>query len=549
MTRIRFRSLYLAILLVACLVTSPVEAATAHLSESLPRHLLMALEDTAREGQPLLRVQKETPQVSRRVVLMAAFETLGWEHELALAEKLCPEGFLACFSRFLEPPPPSSFLEDPSALLKEDDLRELLDWMRACRISMRWDFSVAGETSTLRVHREGTAILEDLWEVRIQEEIEKDLALEGLFKLDEAGFPVCLRQTETGRFNLVAGPFGNFANARQVYAALPPVPGMLLVPAPTLAGSQPLFWAAIQVRNLDSLPRIRFASEMGSARAELSMIASAAGAEGGINGGFFSASGPIGTLVVDGIPLRQSFGDRSALGLSRGSPPVFGNGRLNLSLETASFRLPIDRLNELPLKDEVALFLKDERFPVPLQPESGDSYSVPLIVSVSGGFSLSEAEAVLFARGRGIESLREIGEGGEARVYASWMDPRFDRSDIVLQAGPGIVENGVSNAASESFDEKTRLQRHPRSLVGWDGDSLWWIVVDGRNPSHSLGVTLPECAGLALSLGLQDALNLDGGGSSALWWKDSIVNLPPGGKERPLPYAILFGTASGSLFK
>lgn len=549
MTRIKFRSLCLAILLVVWLAPSPAEAARAHLSESLPPHLLVALEDTAREGNPPLRVQKETPQVSRRATLMAAFEILGWEHELALAEKLCPEGFLACFSRFLEPPPPSSFLEDPSALLKEDDLRELLAWIRSCLISMRWDFSVAGETSTLHVHREGTAILEGLWEVRIQEELEKDFALEGLFKLDEAGFPVGLRQTETGRFNLLAGPFGNFANARQVYDALPPVPGMLLVPAPTLAGTQPLFWAAIQTRNLDSLPRIRFASEMGSARVGLSTIASAAGAEGGINGGFFSASGPIGTLIVDGTPLRQSFGERSALGLSRGSPPVFGNGRLNLSLETANRRLPIDRLNELPLKDELALFLKDERFPVPLQTESGDSFTVPVIASVSGSFSLSQAEAVLLARGRGVEPLREIGEGGEAHVYASWMDPRFDGSEIVLQAGPRIVESGAAKEASESFDEKTRLQRHPRSLVGWDGDSLWWIVVDGRNPSHSLGVTLPECASLALSLGLQDALNLDGGGSSALWWKDSIVNSPPGGKERPLPYAILFGTASGSLFK
>ena len=549
MTRIKFRSLCLAILLVACLFASPAETAKVHPAESLPPHLLVALEDTAREGEPLLRVQEEISQVSRRVALMAALEILGWEHELALAERLCPEGFLACFSRFLEPPLPSSFLEDPNGLLKEDDLRELLGWMRSCRISISWDYSVAGETSTLRVHREGTAILEGLWEVRIQEAIEEDLAREELLKLNEAGFPVGLRQTETGLFNLVAGPFGNFANARQVYAALPPVPGMLLVPAPTLAGSQPLFWAAIQARNMDSLPRIRFASEMGSARANLSTIARAAGAEGGINGGFFSASGPIGTLVVNGTPLRQSFGERSALGLSGGSPPVFGNGRLNLSVESASLRLPIDRLNELPLKDEVALFLKDERFPFPLQPESGDSFSVPVTASVSGSFSLSQAEAFLFARGNAVESLRDIGEGGEAHVYASWIDPRFDGREIVLQAGPRIVESGSANAAAESFDEKTRLQRHPRSFVGWDGDSLWWIVVDGRNPSHSLGVTLPECASLALSLGLRDALNLDGGGSSALWWKDCIVNLPPGGKERPLPYAILFGTASDSLFK
>lgn len=549
MTRSKIRSAFWAILFIVCAISSPVEAAHLSFLKNLPPPLLLALTDTAREGQPLLRFQEETPRVPKRVALLAAFEILGWEHELSIAEKLCPDSFLFSLSRFLDPPPPSSFLEDPSAVLQEQDLRDLLDWIRTCRISMTWDFSLAGDSSTLRLHREGTASLEEQWEVRIQERLEEGPAREELLNLGEAGFPVGLRQTETGRFNLVAGPFRNFANARGVYAALPPVPGMLLAPAPSQPGQPPLFWAALQTSNLGALPVIRFASELGATRADLSTIARAAGAEGGINGGFFSVSGPIGTLVVDGNPLRQSFGERSALGLSRVFPPVFGNGRLNLSIESANIRLAIDRLNEPPLRDEVALFLKDERFPVPPQPESGDSFSVPITASVSGSFSLPPAEAVLFARGSGIESLKELEKEGQAIVHARWTDPRFDGREIVLQAGPKIVENGAANAAGESFDEKTRFQKHPRSLVGWDGNSLWWIVVDGRNPSHSLGLTLPECASLALSLGLRDALNLDGGGSSALWWKGSLVNFPPGGKERPLPYAILFGVASDSVLK
>jgi len=62
--------------------------------------------------------------------------------------------------------------------------------------------------------------------------------------------------------------------------------------------------------------------------------------------------------------------------------------------------------------------------------------------------------------------------------------------------------------------------------------------VDGRDPWHSRGVTLAELTSLAKRLGMKDAVNLDGGGSSGLWWNGALVNHSPGGRERPLPYII-----------
>ena len=63
--------------------------------------------------------------------------------------------------------------------------------------------------------------------------------------------------------------------------------------------------------------------------------------------------------------------------------------------------------------------------------------------------------------------------------------------------------------------------RHPRSAVGLtaDGRSLLIVAVDGRQ-EHSRGVTLDELGKLMLTLGASDALNLDGGGSTALVVKD-----------------------------
>lgn len=60
--------------------------------------------------------------------------------------------------------------------------------------------------------------------------------------------------------------------------------------------------------------------------------------------------------------------------------------------------------------------------------------------------------------------------------------------------------------------------RHPRTAMGLsrEGRRLWLVVVDGRAPGYSAGMTLPELAQLMLELGARDAINLDGGGSSAM---------------------------------
>ncbi|MGE3182339.1 MAG: N-acetylmuramoyl-L-alanine amidase-like domain-containing protein, partial [Phycisphaerae bacterium] len=78
---------------------------------------------------------------------------------------------------------------------------------------------------------------------------------------------------------------------------------------------------------------------------------------------------------------------------------------------------------------------------------------------------------------------------------------------------------------------------HPRTAVGTDKDGkvLWIVLVDGRQPNVSMGMTLAELAALFDSLGCWDALNLDGGGSSTLVMENDfgwheVVNTPVGKK-------------------
>ena len=74
--------------------------------------------------------------------------------------------------------------------------------------------------------------------------------------------------------------------------------------------------------------------------------------------------------------------------------------------------------------------------------------------------------------------------------------------------------------------------RHPRTAVGVsrDGKRVWLLVVDGRQRGFSEGVSLRELARLMASLGADDALNLDGGGSTTLVMRRGddayVVNSP-----------------------
>jgi hypothetical protein len=99
-----------------------------------------------------------------------------------------------------------------------------------------------------------------------------------------------------------------------------------------------------------------------------------------------------------------------------------------------------------------------------------------------------------------------------------------------LVAGfPALLEGGVEVGDLEATDRPGfSLQRHPRTGVGWDPDRerLWIVVADGRREGTAEGMTLAEFATLFRTLGVRDALNLDGGGSSTMVVAGRVVSRP-----------------------
>jgi exopolysaccharide biosynthesis protein len=85
----------------------------------------------------------------------------------------------------------------------------------------------------------------------------------------------------------------------------------------------------------------------------------------------------------------------------------------------------------------------------------------------------------------------------------------------------------------------TNTNRAPRSAIGLTGTRVWVVAVDGRQPDLAAGMSHHELAGLMLRLGCTDALNLDGGGSTTLWYQGHVVNSPSDGYPRPVGNALI----------
>ncbi len=117
-----------------------------------------------------------------------------------------------------------------------------------------------------------------------------------------------------------------------------------------------------------------------------------------------------------------------------------------------------------------------------------------------------------------------------------------DGTTEAVSGFPELLENGRLPADLTSSERPSfGRTRHPRTAVGYDPRTgrLLLVVVDGRQAPYSAGMTLPELSRLMRTLGASEALNLDGGSSSAMVVRGRLASHPsdPEG-ERPVANAL-----------
>ena len=111
-----------------------------------------------------------------------------------------------------------------------------------------------------------------------------------------------------------------------------------------------------------------------------------------------------------------------------------------------------------------------------------------------------------------------------------------------IEFGPALVENGEALP----LDNKTHVistrstQLEPRTGIGQIGENHYIvIVVEGRRDGYSDGISLQGLQQLFLQYGARTAINLDGGGSTKLYFYGQVINRPSS-PSREVSDALIF---------
>lgn len=135
--------------------------------------------------------------------------------------------------------------------------------------------------------------------------------------------------------------------------------------------------------------------------------------------------------------------------------------------------------------------------------------------------SKDREDLVIYADGS-LEVITERGSNPEELVANGALH--------ILSFGPGLVVNGEISV-DEDDEVGQAMASNPRTAIGIvDTLHYLFVVSDGRT-DESEGLSLYQLATIMEELGAQTAYNLDGGGSSTMWFNGEIINVPISSKS------------------
>ncbi|MDR5695870.1 MAG: phosphodiester glycosidase family protein [Armatimonadota bacterium] len=313
-------------------------------------------------------------------------------------------------------------------------------------------------------------------------------------------------------------------------------------------------WIVSTVRDFEALPgpfwsgeviitpgsRILLAPALANGRVigreRTSAIARRSGAIAAVNGGFFHPDGdPTGCLMINGELISEPTPERTCMGITRDGEILFARLRFEGTVAVGEVSIPLDGINRARKDGELILYTS--RYHTSTLTNSSGTEAIILrgtvqeILDGQGNSTIPPDGYVLSGSGPKRRWILENLRPG-ATVHLSFRllpdseDPRWGGVIHMIGGGPRLLVSG-QYMGGEGFPIQFSHKRHPRTAVGVTRTGrVLLVVVDGRQPDHSLGMTLPELAALLLRLGVTDALNLDGGGSSTLVVRGMVVNSP-----------------------
>jgi hypothetical protein len=276
------------------------------------------------------------------------------------------------------------------------------------------------------------------------------------------------------------------------------------------------------------------ASDKPIGKETVSSMASRYGATAAINAGYFFVMGPyaggsMGVYQWNGTHVASG-GGRTALQVCREEgfvehlemSPVDFRGTVTAGPDSILLR----GMNRPREADDLVVYTPGvgERT---LAPAGG--FEVALddrerVVSAGESVAIPRLGSALSAAGSMADWLRAHSRLGTELKVEIQLGGTLCEADDVVGAGPKLVIGGKANVVSEGFaHEKVR---HPRTAIArTQHGTILFVTLDGRQAT-SVGMTLEELATELVSLGAEEAMNLDGGGSTTMWAAGRVRNSP-----------------------
>ena len=141
------------------------------------------------------------------------------------------------------------------------------------------------------------------------------------------------------------------------------------------------------------------------------------------------------------------------------------------------------------------------------------------------------------------DTVREDSSNGDLAIYKDGSfkviyEDQISAEQLVndgvvnlLAFGPALVENGEI-AVDTNTEVGQAMASNPRSAIGIIDENHYIIVVSDGRTSESEGLSLYQLAEVMKSYGAKTAYNLDGGGSSTLYFNGQVINKPTTGGNK-----------------
>ena len=141
------------------------------------------------------------------------------------------------------------------------------------------------------------------------------------------------------------------------------------------------------------------------------------------------------------------------------------------------------------------------------------------------------------------DTVREDSSNGDLAIYKDGSfkviyEDQISAEQLVndgvvnlLAFGPALVENGEI-AVDTNTEVGQAMASNPRTAIGMIDENHYIIVVSDGRTSESEGLSLYQLAEVMKSYGAKTAYNLDGGGSSTLYFNGQVINKPTTGGNK-----------------